>query len=95
MKSWKQFNLWLCCSLMIWAMAPASAGTTMTVDRIIAKVNEKIITQSELEERVFVKMMSLQKANVQPLPSKEKVMYDELERMIEERLLIDAGQSLD
>jgi peptidyl-prolyl cis-trans isomerase SurA len=94
MKSWKQFNLWLCCSLLIWAMAPASAGMTMTVDRIIAKVNEKIITQSELEERVFVKMMSLQKANVQPLPSKEKVMYDELERMIEERLLIDAGQKL-
>lgn len=94
MKSWKQFNLWLCCSLLIWAMAPANAGMAMTVDRIIAKVNEKIITQSELEERVFVKMMSLQKANVQPLPSKEKVMYDELERMIEERLLIDAGQKL-
>ena len=94
MKSWKQFNLWLCCSLLIWTMAPASAGMTMTVDRIIAKVNEKIITRSELEERVFVKMMSLQKANVQPLPPREKVMYDELERMIEERLLIDAGQKL-
>ena len=94
MKSWKQFNLWLCCSLLIWAMAPASAGMAMTVDRIIAKVNEKIITQSELEERTVVRMMSLQKMNVQPMPSQEEVMYEELKRMIEERLLIDAGRKL-
>ena len=94
MKYWKQFSFWFSCGLLVWAIAPANVGIAMTVDRIIAKVNEKIITQSELEERVFVKMMSLQKANVQPLPSKEKAMYDELERMIEERLLVDAGQKV-
>lgn len=94
MKYWKQFSFWFSCGLLVWAIAPANVGIAMTVDRIIAKVNEKIITQSELEERVFVKMMSLQKANVQPLPSREKAMYDELERMIEERLLVDAGQKV-
>ena len=94
MKYLKQFSFWFSCGLLVWVIAPANVGKAMTVDRIIAKVNEKIITQSELEERVFVKMMSLQKANMQPLPSREKAMYDELERMIEERLLVDAGQKV-
>ena len=94
MKFWKQFSFGFYCGLLILTLAPANTGVAMTVDRIIAKVNEKIITQSELEERAYVKMISLQKANVQPLPSKEKVMHEELERMIEERLLVDAGQKI-
>lgn len=94
MKYWKQFNLWFCCGMLglAWAVLPVIPGWTKTVDRIIAKVNENIITQSELEERAVVKMMALQRNNVQPMPSKEEVMYEELERMIEERLLIDAGR---
>lgn len=96
MKSWKQFNLWFCCGLLglAWTVFPVIPGWAKTVDRIIAKVNDKIITQSELEERVLVKMMSLQKMNVQPMPSKKEVMREELERMIEERLLIDIGRKL-
>lgn len=96
MKFWKQFNLWFCCGLLglAWTIFPVIPGLAKTVDRIIAKVNEKIITQSELEERAGMKMMNLQKANVQPMPSKDEVMYEELELMIEERLLIDAGQRL-
>ena len=96
MKYWKQFNLWLCCGFLglAWAVFPVVPGWAKIVDRIIAKVNTTIITQSELEERVFVKMMSLQKNNVQPMPSREEVMREELERMIEERLLIDAGKKL-
>jgi len=96
MKYWKQFNLLFYCGLfgLVWAVFPVIPGWTETVDRIIAKVNEKIITQSELEERTFVKMIGLQKMNVQPMPSKGRVMYEELERMIEERLLIDAGRKL-
>jgi parvulin-like peptidyl-prolyl isomerase len=96
MKSWKQFNLWLCCCLLslVWAVFPVNTGLAKTVDRIIAKVNEKIITQSELEERAYVKLTGLQKMNVKPLPSMERVMYEELERMIDERLLIDTGRKL-
>jgi peptidyl-prolyl cis-trans isomerase SurA len=94
MKCWKRFNLWFYCGFLclVWAVFPAIPGSAKTVDRIVAKVNEKIITQSELEERVAVKMMSLRKMNAQPMPSKEAVIYEELERMIEERLLIDAGK---
>ncbi len=96
MKSWKKFNLWFCCGFLglVWTIFPVVQGFSRTVDRIVAKVNEKIITQSELEERTAVKIMSLQKMNVQPMPSQETVMYEELKRMIEERLLIDAGRKL-
>lgn len=96
MKCWKRFNLYLCCGLMILggAVLPEVPGWAKPLDRIIAKVNENIITQSELEERVFVKMMGLQKAGIQPVPSKETIMRDELEQMIEERLLIDSGRKL-
>ena len=73
---------------------PGIPGWAKPLDRIVAKVNDKIITQSELEERVFVKMMSLQKSGIQPIPSKEKLMYDELVQMIDERLLIDSGRKL-
>ena len=93
MKYWKQFNPW-CCGVVLslaWACSPVIFGWAETVDRIIAKVNEKIITQSELEERVTVRLMGLQRANVQPMPTREEVFRDELDRMIEERLLIDAG----
>jgi peptidyl-prolyl cis-trans isomerase SurA len=96
MKSWKQFNTWFCCGLLglVWTVIPVVQAYSKTVDRIVAKVNEKIITQSELEERTAVKMMSLQKANIQPMPSQKKVMSEELKHMIEERLLIDAGRKL-
>jgi peptidyl-prolyl cis-trans isomerase SurA len=96
MKSSKQFNIWIICALLglVGIVFPAAHGFSKTVDRIVAKVNETIITQSELEERTVVKMMGLQKAGVQPMPSQTKVMQEELERMIEERLLIDAGKKL-
>jgi len=96
MKSWKQFNYWFFCGILAlaWIAFSVVPGWAKTVDRIIAKVNENIITQSELEERSVMKLMALQRNNVQPMPSKKEVMYEELERMIEERLLIDAGKKL-
>ena len=96
MKFWKRFNLWFCCGLLVlvWILFPVAQVFSKTVDRIVAKVNEKIITQSELEERSVAKMMSLQKQNVQPMPSQKTIMHEELQRMIEERLLIDAGRKL-
>lgn len=96
MKSWKQFNLWFLCGLLgvIWIIFPEVQGFSKTVDRIIAKVNKEIITQSELEERAAVKLIGLQKMNVQPMPSQEKVVHEELKRMIDEKLLIDAGRKL-
>jgi peptidyl-prolyl cis-trans isomerase SurA len=96
MKYWKQFNLWVCGGLLglMGTAFPIVPGFSETVDRIIAKVDESIITQSELEERSFVKMMALRKANVRPMPSQKEVMYDELRRMIDEKLLLGAGKKI-
>jgi peptidyl-prolyl cis-trans isomerase SurA len=96
MKCWKQFNFLLCCGLLgLMATAfTANTGSAETVDRIIAKVDEKIITQSELEERTFAKIMALRKTNVRPMPSQKEVMYDELRRMIDEKLLLGAGRKV-
>lgn len=96
MKYWKQSSFWFRSGVLVfvWALFPVISGEAETLDRIIAKVNENIITQSELEERAFVKMMNLQKINAQPMPSKLQVMNEELDLMIEERLLIDSGQKL-
>ena len=93
MKYWQKFNRWAACVFFgaLWVAAPVGAAT---MDRIVAKVNKTIITQSELEERAVFKIMSLQKMNVRPLPTKEKVMFGELQRMVENRLLIDAGKEL-
>lgn len=93
MKYWKPFNL-LIAGTLCGVLGFAVPGWAATMDRIVAKVNKEIITQSELEERAFFRIMSLKNKKVQPMPSKEKVMYEELERMIEERLLIDAGHKL-
>lgn len=96
MKFWKQFNIWFGCTFLglVAIVVPVAQGFSKTVDRIVAKVNEEIITQSELDERTVVKMMNLRKMNAQPMPSQQEVMYEELKRMIEERLLIDAGRKL-
>ncbi len=70
----------------------AVSGKAATVDRIVAKVNEEIITQSEVEERAFLKLMSLRKMNSKSIPSKEVMIYKELELMVEEKLLLDVGR---
>ena len=93
MKYWQKFNHGAACVFFgtLWVAAPIGAAT---MDRIVAKVNKTIITQSEVEERAVFKIMSLQKMNVRPLPTKEKVMFEELQHMVENRLLIDAGKEL-
>lgn len=95
MMFWKPFNrLWmgvLFCGGTVLLSVP---GMAATVDRIVAKVNEEIITQSEVEERAFLKLMGLKKMNAQTLPSKKEMIYEELELMIEEKLLLDAGRKL-
>ena len=93
MMYWKPFNrLWMgvlfCGGIVLFSVS----GMAATLDRIVAKVNKEIITQSQVEERALLKLTNLRKMNVQPLPSKEEMIYRELELMVEEKLLIDAGR---
>ncbi len=94
MMLWKLFNRFWMGVLFLGGIVLLSApGIAATVDRIVAKVNEEIITQSEVEERAYLKLMGLEKRNSQLVPpSKEEMIYEELELMIEEKLLIDAGR---
>jgi len=93
MRYWIPFRHLFFTAFFLWNLLwlPVS-GLTATVDRIVAKVNKEIITLSELEERVFLKIMNFRKMNVQPMPTKEQVMSEELDAMIMEKLLVDAGQ---
>ena len=95
MMFWKPFNrLWMSVLFCGGTVLLSVPGMAATVDRIVAKVNEEIITQSEVEERAFLKLMGLKKMNAQTLPSKKEMVYQELELMIEEKLLLDAGRKL-
>lgn len=62
------------------ATAPASARV-IQVDRIVAVVNEDVITQNDLTERMAVVVANLQKQGT-PLPSQETLTKQLLERMI-------------
>jgi len=60
--------------------APATARV-IQVDRIIAVVNDDVITQNDLAERMAVVVANLQKQGT-PLPSQETLTKQLLERMI-------------
>ena len=93
MKFLKPFKFLIPC-LMMYAglLALSTSASADTMDRIVAKVNDQIITQSALEERVSMKMMVLRKNNIQPMPSHEQLLHQQLEIMIEEELLVNAGR---
>jgi parvulin-like peptidyl-prolyl isomerase len=92
MKYWKLFRHFLNAICLGSLLLIPTSGFPATVDRIVAKVNKEIITLSELKERVFLKIMNFRKMKVHPMPSKEQVMREELDAMIMEKLLVDAGQ---
>ncbi len=66
--------------------SPAPARTTQPIDRIIAVVNDDIITVSELRLRTRAAEVQLQRQQIQP-PSKEV-----LERQVLERMIVDRAQ---
>ena len=66
--------------------APAPARTTQPVDRIVAVVNDDIITASELRLRTRAAEAQLQRQNIQPPPK------DVLERQVLERMIVDRAQ---
>jgi peptidyl-prolyl cis-trans isomerase SurA len=65
--------------------APASRGS-VPVDRIIAVVNNEVITVNELQARTRAAMVQLQRQKIQPPPA------DVLQRQVLERMIIDLAQ---
>jgi peptidyl-prolyl cis-trans isomerase SurA len=66
--------------------SPAPARTTQPIDRIIAVVNDDIITVSELRLRMRAAEVQLQRQNIQPPPK------EVLERQVLERMIVDRAQ---
>lgn len=64
------------------------------LDRVVAKVNNEIITLSALEERARVDMARYSGMGVESLPPYEEVRLQTLDQMIDEILLIGVAERL-
>src|SRR5215207_4506722 len=65
---------------------PASRPGQRPVDRIVAVVNDEVVTANELRARAQVAEMQLRRQKIQPPP------FDVLERQVLERLIVDRAQ---
>lgn len=100
-KFWSQFStpLLLIGALTSVSLLPSTAtATTIPLDRIVAVVDDDIVMESELIERVAAVKSQLQKQNT-PLPPFETMLSQVLDRMILENLQLQmadrAGIRLD
>ena len=62
------------------AQQPAHSGSIQTIDRIVAVVNESVVTRHELDTMLKAMVVQLQKQGVQPPPPAvlEKQMLDRI-----------------
>src|SRR6185437_6631762 len=68
------------------AQQPAHPGSIQTIDRIVAVVNENVVTRRELDERLRTTLKQLQKQGVQPPPPAV------LEKQLLERIIVNRVQ---
>ena len=66
---------------------PASAAETILLDKIVAIVDESIITQRELDNRVYLIKLDFKQTR-RRLPDEETVYRQVLEAMIDDSLLV-------
>ncbi len=71
--------------------APARAGGVIAVDRIVAVVNNEVITLGELNEQMAMVAKNLQKAGT-PLPPQDALQKQMLERMINDRVQVQEAR---
>lgn len=83
-----------CSSLIVLVSPPIQAGQPVIIDRIVALVNDEVITQSELDEAVLLsrRELSQQYAGEELLRAVEGVKSDILRKIIEERIQVQAAR---
>jgi peptidyl-prolyl cis-trans isomerase SurA len=74
-------------ALLLWSAAPAAAQRIVPLDRIAAVVNQEVITQDELEQRVALIRRQIAGRGT-PAPDAAALRRQVLERMIVERAQI-------
>ena len=78
-------------SLSFAAGAAASSGTSQSLDRIIAVVNDNVILQSELEQAITIAQGEMKDRGITP-PPEDAVRSQVLERLILMRLQTDRAK---
>ena len=74
---------------LVWAAAAGSSGADL-VEKIVARVNDRLITHSEYERRVETALRSPQAPT-----DRERVRQDVLKDLIQEKLLEERAKELD
>ncbi len=82
------FNLLVALAFVLFASAHAAP---IPIDRIVAVVNNAVITAYELQARVEQTLSQLASQNT-PLPSRKQLEKQVLERMITERILVQMAE---
>ncbi len=95
MKFWNKSikkNIWF----LTWAWVISLGGMSYAevLDRVIAKVNDEIITLSEVQERTLVELGRLRAMGAEKIPATEAMMAKVLNGMIEDFLLLGAGKKI-
>ncbi len=78
--------LWAIAAALLLAAHPAAAQRIALVDRIVAIVNNDVVTSSELAERIVIAERQLKRQNT-PIPEARQ-----LERQVLERLVLEKAQ---
>ncbi|WP_282011316.1 peptidylprolyl isomerase [Nitrospina watsonii] len=94
MKHWKPYikSISLAALLLLSGWVPFANAEVL--DRVVAKVNNEIITLSALEERARVDLARFQSMGVENIPTLEEVRSRALDQMIDEILLVDVASKV-
>ncbi len=93
LKKLNKLSLGFTLSAAIIFFALPLSGFAKTFDRVVAKVNDSIITLSEVEDRARLITIEQSQENTKPRPDKE-LKKEELDLILEEKLLIQEGKRL-
>jgi peptidyl-prolyl cis-trans isomerase SurA len=96
-----QFRILLSCALLAallpgasaWGQQTAKPRQIVTLDRIVAVVNEEVITQQELSARVDFAFRQLRQQGTQP-PSREIIERQLIERLITDRVQMQHARDI-
>ena len=78
----------------VWVISLAGISQAEVLDRVIAKVNDEIITLSEVQERTVRELGRLRSIENENIPVVEDIMRKVLNRMIEDILILGQGKKI-
>ena len=79
------------CLILLAMVVCATEASAQLLDRVVAVVDEEIITQRELEQRARIVVQQLQQAQI-PLPEQQELVRQVLEAMVLGRLQVRYAQ---